>query len=538
MLLYSYKSDNMEAEKLRFLNLLYRDKRNGQAICLKKNSGKIYSYSTCDLQDLALAATGTEDTHVYTSVNAFRGSKRSADKIYCYCSIYIDLDCHVNDKKQVEQAKKKTVELLEDAYASGMLPVPTMVTDTGRGYGIQYVLQKSIANSINNAAQRTFFKKVRESLNRSYKMLMDKDSEAATVDQTAIDDSRVCRVPGNYNVNAGTFCRLIYAEDRFYELSELARYLWDWKEKDEYQAERQNKDQIKKAARKIIPFKGNYVPFLRNRVEQLRTIQELRDCTDSCREQLLFIAYCALFQIDASTAEEELRQMNMNFTVPLGDAEVSHIVKEIADRGEAYKISDAYVIRSLDLQENEIEACNFGSGWRRKAKQRENAIKKNELRQKVIRLLKQADQLTYNEIAEQVGISRRSVCNIAKEAGISRYNKKTSTEVVAVPEKGAEIRPVTKSAKKCIVSVCVDSVRTALCGFSGTGLIFLQLLRVYDECIKVPSLQESLFQRMSSSLDLYATLSEVALMTAQLEDLRMLSLWLIDVQVGCSVNTG
>ena len=144
--------------------------------------------------------------------------------------------------------------------------------------------------------------------------------------------------------------------------------------------------------------------------------------------------------------------------------------------------------------------------------------------------------MTYNEIAEQVGISRRSVCNIAKEAGVSRYNKKTSTEVVAVPEEEAEIEAITKSAKKCTVSVCADSVRTALCGFSGSGIVFQQLLRVYDECRKVPSLQESLFQRMSHSLDLYVTLSEAMLMTAQLEDLRMLSLWLVDVQVECSVN--
>lgn len=178
----------------------------------------------------------------------------------------------------------------------------------------------------------------------------------------------------------------------------------------------------------------------------------------------------------------------------------------------------------------------------RTAAKRETAKRRNKIRNQVVKLLGQVDRLSYNEIAELVGISRRTVCTIAKEAGISRYKKHvpdpevvdSSEETVEAPQKREQI----KSANFCIESVCVDSVRTALCGFSGTGLIFLQLLRVYDECIKVPSLQESLFQRMSSSLDLYATLSEAALMTAQLEDLRMLSLWLIDVQVGCSVNTG
>lgn len=540
MILYTYTADNMNIEKETFLRLLYHDSRNGVMIRLRKDlRGGVSSFSTTDIKELA--ATGTDDAHIYTSVNTFRGAKRTSDKVFNYGSIYIDLDCHAEDPEVVQAAKEKTVALLEQVYNSGQIAVPTLITDTGRGFGIQYVLNKSIANG-NNVAQRNFYKKVRQGIFDKYKELMEAE-QAAHPDPAVLDDARVCRMPGTYNKAAEKYCRLIYADEHYYELSELVKscHLWEWEDRETYQ----QKQGRTATARKIIPFQGNYTSFLQNRIEQLQMLQRIRkdDCTNRCREQLLFIAYSALVQTDKEHAVERLHEINAEFTQPLDRKEVVHIVKETdADQKGYYKLPDEYVVRTLDLTEEEIAALGFGSGWRRTAAKRETAKRRNKIRNQVVKLLGQVDRLSYNEIAELVGISRRTVCTIAKEAGISRYKKHvpdpevvdSSEETVEAPQKREQI----KSANFCIESVCVDSVRTALCGFSGTGLIFLQLLRVYDECIKVPSLQESLFQRMSSSLDLYATLSEAALMTAQLEDLRMLSLWLIDVQVGCSVNTG
>ena len=206
MLLGSYKSDSIENETREFLRLLYHDRRGGQMIRLIKSGDTVNSLSTCDEEELA--ATGTDMAHVYTSVNTFRGSKRSADKLYCYCSIFIDLDCHTKNREEIMDAKRRTADLLEAAYVSGKLAIPTMVTDTGRGFGIQYVLKKSIANG-NNTAQREFFKKVREGIYRKYKELMDTDPMAASADPTVLDDSRVVRLPGTFNVNADTYCHLI-----------------------------------------------------------------------------------------------------------------------------------------------------------------------------------------------------------------------------------------------------------------------------------------------------------------------------------------
>lgn len=542
MILYTYKADNMNNEKETFLRLLYHDSRNGVMIRLRKDlRGGVSSFSTTDIKELA--ATGTDDAHIYTSVNTFRGAKRTADKVFNYGSIYIDLDCHVEDPEAVQAAKEKTVALLEQAYASGEIAVPTLITDTGRGFGIQYVLGKSIANG-NNIAQRNFYKKVRQGIFDKYKELMEAE-QAAQPDPAVLDDARVCRMPGTYNKAAERYCRLIYAEEHFFELSELVQscHLWDWEDRETYQQKKEQRQG--KKARKIIPFEGNYTSFLQNRIEQLQMLQRIRrdECTNRCREQLLFIAYSALVQTDKEHAVERLHEINSEFTQPLDKKELVHIIKEAdADPKGFYKLPDEYVVRTLDLTEEEIAALGFGSGWRRTAAKRETAKKRNEIRNQVVRLLGQADRLTYDEIAELVGISRRTVCTIAKEAGISRYKKNVpDPEVSNSAEETAELSKKmeqTENANFCIESVCVDSVRVGLCAFSGTGLIFSQLLRVYDDCRKVPSLQESLFQRMSNSLNFYATLSEAALMAAQLEDLRMLSLWLVDVQVECSENTG
>ena len=52
------------------------------------------------------------------------------------------------------------------------------------------------------------------------------------------------------------------------------------------------------------------------------------DCTDSCREQLLFIAYSALKQLDPANAALRLQKMNRRFVDPLPQVELDHIIQE------------------------------------------------------------------------------------------------------------------------------------------------------------------------------------------------------------------
>lgn len=443
---YTYKNQ-IESEKMDFLRLLYHDRRGGQMIRLKKTGSQVEQYSTCDLHELA--ATGT-DTNVYTTVNTFRGQKRTADKLYNYCSIYIDLDCHLMDSKKIQVAKDRTVSILESAYAAGTLAIPTLITDTGRGYGIQYVLKNSIANVPNNERQRQLFKIVRRRILERYREILSVDSEAAQPDPTAIDDSRVCRIPGTYNMSAGCYCRLIYAEERYYELQELVQncHLWNWISEEEYKKIQKRKP--KKS--NIVDISTYRFPFLAARLQQLQKLQDLRGkkCTDACREQLLFIAYSALVQLDYDSAAERLQDLNLRFCDPLPQGEVDHIIEE-TDAVVGYKnkgyynLSDRYIIETLALTKDEISLIGIGSGLKRTAERELARQKKREKREKVIELLGQVEQLTYAEIAEKTGVSRRKICTIAKETGLTRYTKRDNAGK-------------TQSAKNALKSVCVSSL--------------------------------------------------------------------------------
>lgn len=470
---YTYEK-NLEEEKMDFLRTLYHDKRGGQMIRLRKKGDQVSQLSTCDMDELA--ATGTDLIDTYTTVHTFRGYKRTSDRIFNFGSIFIDLDCHADDPDQIQTAKMRTVEILEDAFSDGRLAVPTMITDSGRGFGLQYVLDKSIANTWKTEKIRAFYKKVRKKLYVKYLEILSADPQAAQPDASVLDDARVCRIPGTYNVAADNMCRLIAVSGKCYELLDLVQgcNLWDWKSEEEYKKAKEEKERKKKklASRPVVPFAEYRLPFLSTRLEQLEKLQEMRgaDC-EGCREQMLFIAYSALVQIDRSTAAVRLQVINKQFTDPLPQAELDHIIQETdqsvgIDHKGYYKLSNVYVVDMLALTEEEIKALGIGQGLKRAADRKAARDKKKETRKKVVELLMQADSLTYEKIAEAAGVSRRTVCTIAKAEGLMRYakaaerknNAETTSKVIVIDSVREGENQVAESANFATESVCAPSI--------------------------------------------------------------------------------
>ena len=483
MIFYTYEKNDMEEEKMDFIQHLYHDKRGGQMIRLRKSGEEVSQISTCDMDELA--ATGTDSAHFYTTVNTFRGWKRTADRVYNYTSIYIDLDCHSNNPEEIRIAKENTVRILEAAYESGVLTIPTMITDTGRGFGLQYVLANSIANIDQTSSQRAFFKKVRKGMFEKYQEVLSadvQDMQIAQVDSAVLDDARVCRLPGTYNVAAGMYCRLIGVSGNYYELSDLVKgcHLWTWKCEEEYRREKEEKAKKRHERAKngnIISFSEYLLPFLNARLDQLQKLQELRgaDCTNDCREQLLFIAYSTLVQINSETAAKRLQEINEKFTDPLDQSELDHIVEETdnskgRDHQGYYKLKNEYLVERLGLSNEEIKAIGLAEGWKSCVERSAARQEKQKKREKVIDLLQQEDSLSYEQIAEATGVSRRKVCSIAREEGLMRYKKAAkryeNEDQETEQEKKAEIinietirnvdSQVDKSAKNAIRSVCVS----------------------------------------------------------------------------------
>lgn len=457
----------LEEEKKKFLKILHHDKKGGQMIRLRIDEKDSEQRSFCEIDELA--ATGTDTAGYYVTVNTFRGYKRESSRVFNYTSIYIDIDCHKSsDPDVVDAAKEKAMGILQEAYESETLAIPTMITDTGRGFGLQYVLDKSIANTGRTEKMIAFFKRVRKSMFEKYKKILSGDS-MIEVDAAVLDDSRVCRLPGTYNKKAGKFCRLISVSGNYYELSELVQgcYLWDWKTEKEYKEAKEEKEKKKKkiASGSVVSFAEYRLPFLTTRLEQLEQLQEMRGegCTDSCREQILFIAYSALKQLDPAKATLRLQAMNTRFADPLSQTELDHIIQETdqsvgIDHKGYYKLSNAYVVDMLALTDEEINALGIGQGLKRTAARKAARDRKKEKREKIVELLTQADSLTYAQIAEATGVSRRTICTIAKYEGLMRYAKaaeRKNNSIDSVREEREESAQTVKSANFAIGSMCV-----------------------------------------------------------------------------------
>lgn len=459
----------MEMEKIRFLQTLHHDKKGGQMIRLQRHGDQMVSFSTCDIDELA--ATGT-DLDTYTTINTFKGIRRKSEAVFNFESIYIDIDCHTSDDSSaVEAAKERTLKILQESYENGALAAPTLITDTGRGYGLQYCLKRSIANTWRAEKMILFFKKVRKAIFEKYKEILDSET-MVEVDGAVLDDARVCRLPGTYNTKAGRFCRLISASENFYELSELVQscHLWDWKTDEEYAREKEEREKKRKSASgSVVSFAEYRLPFLTARLEQLEKLQELRgENCEGYREQMLFITYSALVQLDPISAAQRLQEMNGHFSDPLPQAELDHIIQETDqsvghDHRGFYKLSNAYVIDTLSLTDVEIRELGIGQGLKRSVERQAARDKKKETREKIIELLSQADSLTYAQIAEATGVSRRTVCTIAKNVGLMRYARvaerqndtKKTTEIISIDSIREGSAQPAECAKIATGSVCV-----------------------------------------------------------------------------------
>lgn len=444
-----YTYSNTVTEKKDFLDVLYHDQdhgeHHGRIIYLRKSTDGVMTQKITDMTEDVLAETGTDSASYYTSVNLFRGSKRTSDCVFSITSIFIDLDCHADDPKQVEIAKEHAVKLLELAFESGVLSIPTMITDTGRGFGLQYVLASSIAAQTEKTAKsRTFFQKVRRGIFEKFKEVLSSDPLAAQPDAAVLDEARVCRLPGTFNAKSGTYCRLISVSNRYYELHELVQgcHLWEWKPNDQYKKEKETREKEKRehrkqlASKEIVSFSAIRMPFLANRVDQLRKLQDIRgkNCTNCCREQILFIAYSALVQLDRTTAVDQLQELNRGFSDPLPQKELENLIRgtnrnETADHKGYYLLKNSYLKEKLELTDAEIKAIGLNTSCKRAADRQAARDKKEKKRKKVIELLKQVDRLTYEEIAAATHVSRRAICRIAKAGGLMRYNKAAKRSV-------------------------------------------------------------------------------------------------------------
>ena len=181
------------------------------------------------------------------------------------------------------------MERLKRAFLEGEISVPTMITHTGRGLGVFYILRTSIANTQKARKSIQYLDQVRAALTAKYKRILN-GRGYLEVDMTVKDAARVCRIPLTYNSRAERWCRLIHVsrdddgEVAYCSLEELAR--------DNHLFDKINEIKRQIASRKVVSLDAYRVPFLTIRLQKLQMLQELRgyDCS-GCREYMIFAFY-------------------------------------------------------------------------------------------------------------------------------------------------------------------------------------------------------------------------------------------------------
>lgn len=431
-------------EQEQFLSILYHDSQGGNAIrmLLGEEAGDktyIRHFANRDYRKIGYRAT---NYNAYTSINTFRSYKRVADDVFNYSGIFIDLDGHdFSTEEKLNKAIERTKEKLKHLYETEQITPPTMITYTGRGLGLFYVLSRSIANIPKNRKSIKLLDDVKVALTAKYRKLLS-ERGLLQVDETVKDAARVCRLPLTLNKKCNRWCRLIhisYTEEdeiRYCDLKQLAEenHLFD------------EINEVRRTLRsaKVVSLDAYRLPFLTIRLQKIEKLQELReyDC-QGYREYMAFIYYNAAKQIHGTRAAETLTMnFNSRFKQPLGIEELGHIksvvdgnVSPTKDYEGFYKLPDRWIIESLNISTEENKVCRFGASKRqieREQIKEEHARAKSSRNAQILEYIKENAKQTYKDIAAYFGVSESTVRRIAKNNGVQRY--KVSEVVEPAPK--------------------------------------------------------------------------------------------------------
>lgn len=494
---------NTRNEQQFFIQTLHHANHGSYISRLRLLNGK-GQYSSTNLAEIE---SYDKNYDTYVSLHSFSRYGRLAENIREITCIYYDLDKHLgkNDRRPIsyiEECTGNTLSVLYDAiYGDETLPEPTIITKTGRGLGLFYILDRSIACAKGrNAGQVKFWKLIYRELgekiktildpenpeNNKYKWVGDGDAEALLeLDEKVICDvSRVTRMPGTWNQKVGKECCVLFPENpdhepRYYSLKELSAYIFS----EVYTAEN-TEDPPAEKPKVVIEGKrsGNIVEFdfflkafLQERIEALEKLQAFRKGKGiGCRDYMCFTYYNHVKQLyGADQAINMLASFNNAYEDPLPESEIRNIIKGIdrcsGDTYEGhYKLTNEWIVRNLKVSVLERDVLDFDVSKRklqRKMAHQDAVRVREERNREIAEYIECHPEEIYASIAARFDVSLRTLKSIAKEAGIRRNRKveklieieRQGQERKEQSEKICKQKEDAKSAKICPI-VCCDSL--------------------------------------------------------------------------------
>ena len=392
---------SLVAEQTAFLNLLCRGPECGNIIKYSI-AGKKVKRTSASSRTEALVST-VNNGNTYVTVNSFSGVKRKNSNLFAINGIFIDIDGHNLKPDEIVQAKINTVSVINDAIKEGKLCNYTAMTDSGRGIGLLFLYDRSIAAHGNTERQIKFHKSLYNKMIKLIeKLLNEYNGVMLSVDKGVKDAARLCGLPGTYNYNARAYRRNIKINpDARYSLSQIADIC--------------GFEPTKKQKKKVNKDMRNVEGLGQSRADKLRRLQASRKDWQGYHHQLCFIYYNTVkLYMDESEAAAALEEFNWSFAdYGIDRAEIRGIIRSSKGNGAAYCFTNAYIMNSLNLNEREAAEFKFETAESRELKKIETLKKKLARDKMVVHAILSCE--TYNEVVCLTGVALRTVKRIASK---------------------------------------------------------------------------------------------------------------------------
>lgn len=339
---------------------------------------------------------------VYVSQNTFNEESRKLIHLKELKAIYIDIDCYkVNMKKE---AVKYYLE--NDMY--GIIPIPNMLIDSGRG--LYYII--FLENT--GVDQLAKWKIVEEFIYSELKKY--------GADHKALDATRVLRVVGSINSKVNSVVKVIDTYDYQYTLDEIIEnYIPDLQE----DIEKQKSNGVKKVGRKKkIVTLYNLASLYYTRYRDILKLVEIRNYNmTGYRETTLFLIryFLSVYYTDDEQALEEIKYINNMFTEPLDLKEVVEATSSatVGANENKYKYSNDKLIKLLDI--TPLEQKEMSTIISTKEKYRRNNIKRKNNRRNENGLTKREEEK--NKKLQQIIDLRNKKYTLDKMSEIMNMSK-------------------------------------------------------------------------------------------------------------------
>lgn len=388
-----------------FNNLLFKDNDKGFINVFRKGFKGIYSRSY-KKENLSEGLQGYFDgdyiTDLYCTLNTFITPDRRIETLRYMNALYIDIDCY-----KLNMRKESVLFFLENDFYNSVIPVPSLIVDSGRGLYLIWLLERVPSQAINlwKAMQYYLYNALKE----------------FGADRAALDAARVLRVIGSYNMKSDSVVKVIEYNNMRYSLKEL---------KNEYLPEiktNKDKEDKKKSKKGKLVHIFNIFALYKSRMVDLLKLAELRNYNfENRRELFLFLLrYYVTLAEGEDEAEKLIFEINEKFVNPLPLNEIKSTFSNYIGK---YKYRNETIVELLEVSKEEM--LHMTSLVSKEFKYEKNNARRRELRrnsdglttrelskkEKFIKIVRGIeDNKNTKEISEEYNLSIRIVQKYKKE---------------------------------------------------------------------------------------------------------------------------